>query len=70
MVKKSKIDIERQAAYAETIMSPAYIQGRIKQYEDEIARCEDMIRFYKQSLREVKNPKTKAHEISKKYKLQ
>ena len=70
MVKKSEVEIERQLAYAESIFNPMYIQGRIKQYEDEIARCEDMIRFYKQSLREVKNPKTKAHKISKKYKLQ
>ena len=70
MVKKSEVEIERQAAYAETIMSPAYIQGRIAEYNNEINRCRDMIGFYKKSLREVTNPKTKAHKISKKYKLQ
>jgi hypothetical protein len=66
----AEIELERQLAYSETIMSPAYIEGRIIEYEHEIWRCKDMIRFYKKSLRELKNPKTKAHAISKKYKLQ
>jgi hypothetical protein len=72
MVKESEIEIEleRQAAYTETIMNPIYIENRIKEYQDDIERCRDMIKFYKKSLREVKNPKTKIYKLSKKYKLQ
>jgi hypothetical protein len=70
VTKESEIEIERQLAYAQTIFSPSYIESRIADYEAEIKRCKDMIRFYKKSLKDVRNPNTKSYKISKKYKLQ